>query len=514
MTGAQIIIALTMALYLVMTVGIGVAFSRRGSSSTSDFYLGGRKLGPLVTAMSAEASDMSSYLLMGLPGLAYIAGVAEVSFTIIGLAVGTYLNFLLVSKRLRIYSERLGSITVPDYFSRRYGDSRHVLSLIAALVIIIFFVPYTASGFKAVGTLFSSLFGWDYHVSMLIGAAVIIGYTVLGGFMAVSTTDLIQSIFMTIALIVIVLFGVNLAGGMGAVMENARTLPGYLNVTQGYNWSEGTAGSFGTLSIVSTLAWGLGYFGMPHILLRFMAIRNKDEIKVSRRIASIWALVSMGVAMLIGIIGYSVSVAGYIPMLGSSAESETIIVKLADVMSQYGVFFAIVAGIILAGILAATMSTADSQLLAAASSVSQDIAAEFMGIKLSERKALLLARLTVIGIALVGLALAWNPNSSVFRVVSFAWAGFGAAFGPVMLLSIFWKRSNRAGAIAGMITGGAMVFIWKYCLAPLGGAFAIYELLPAFIAALAVNVVVSLVTPAPDAAITRTYDEVAAECRR
>ena len=514
MTGAQIIIALTMALYLVMTVGIGVAFSRRGSSSTSDFYLGGRKLGPLVTAMSAEASDMSSYLLMGLPGLAYIAGVAEVSFTIIGLAVGTYLNFLLVSKRLRIYSERLGSITVPDYFSRRYGDSRHVLSLIAALVIIIFFVPYTASGFKAVGTLFSSLFGWDYHVSMLIGAAVIIGYTVLGGFMAVSTTDLIQSIFMTIALIVIVLFGVNLAGGMGAVMENARALPGYLNVTQGYNWSEGTAGSFGTLSIVSTLAWGLGYFGMPHILLRFMAIRNKDEIKVSRRIASIWALVSMGVAMLIGIIGYSVSVAGYIPMLGSSAESETIIVKLADVMSQYGAFFAIVAGIILAGILAATMSTADSQLLAAASSVSQDIAAEFMGIKLSERKALLLARLTVIGIALVGLALAWNPNSSVFRVVSFAWAGFGAAFGPVMLLSIFWKRSNRAGAIAGMITGGAMVFIWKYCLAPLGGAFAIYELLPAFIAALAVNVVVSLVTPAPDAAITRTYDEVSAECRR
>ena len=514
MTGAQIIIALTMALYLIMTVGIGVAFSRRGSSSTSDFYLGGRKLGPLVTAMSAEASDMSSYLLMGLPGLAYIAGVAEVSFTIIGLAVGTYLNFLLVSKRLRIYSERLGSITVPDYFSRRYGDSRHVLSLIAALVIIIFFVPYTASGFKAVGTLFSSLFGWDYHVSMLIGAAVIIGYTVLGGFMAVSTTDLIQSIFMTIALIVIVLFGVNLAGGMGAVMENARALPGYLNVTQGYNWSEGTAGSFGTLSIVSTLAWGLGYFGMPHILLRFMAIRNKDEIKVSRRIASIWALVSMGVAMLIGIIGYSVSVAGHIPMLGSSAESETIIVKLADVMSQYGVFFAIVAGIILAGILAATMSTADSQLLAAASSVSQDIAAEFMGIKLSERKALLLARLTVIGIALVGLALAWNPNSSVFRVVSFAWAGFGAAFGPVMLLSIFWKRSNRAGAIAGMITGGAMVFIWKYCLAPLGGAFAIYELLPAFIAALAVNVVVSLVTPAPDAAITRTYDEVSAECRR
>lgn len=514
MTGSQLIIALTMVLYLVMTIAVGVAFSRRSSASTSEFYLGGRRLGPLVTAMSAEASDMSSYLLMGLPGLAYIAGVAEVSWTIIGLAVGTYLNFLLVARRLRVYSERLGSITVPDYFSRRYGDERRVLSLIAALVIIIFFVPYTASGFKAVGTLFNSLFGWDYHVSMLIGAAVIIGYTVLGGFLAVSTTDLIQSIFMTAALVIVVFFGVNLAGGMDAVIANAKALPGYLNVTQGYNWASGTAGSFGGLSIVSTLAWGLGYFGMPHILLRFMAIRDESEIKVSRRIASVWAVVSMAVAMLIGIIGYSVSVAGAIPMLDTSALSETVIVRLADVMSSHGVFFAIVAGVILAGILAATMSTADSQLLAAASSVSQDIAVEFMGVKLSGRRSLLVARLTVAGIALVGLVLAWNPNSSVFRVVSFAWAGFGAAFGPVMLLSLFWRRSNRQGAMAGMIAGGAMVFIWKFTLAPLGGVFAIYELLPAFIAALAADVIVSLATRAPDASVTRLFDEVAGSGRR
>lgn len=507
MTGSQIIIALTMVLYLVMTIAVGVAFSRRSSASTSEFYLGGRRLGPLVTAMSAEASDMSSYLLMGLPGLAYIAGVAEVSWTIIGLAVGTYLNFLLVARRLRVYSAHLGSITVPDYFSRRYGDERRVLSLIAALVIIIFFVPYTASGFKAVGTLFNSLFGWDYHVSMFIGAAVIIGYTVLGGFLAVSTTDLIQSIFMTAALIIIVFFGVNLAGGMDAVIANAKALPGYLDVTKGYSWASGTAGSFGGLSIVSTLAWGLGYFGMPHILLRFMAIRDENEIKVSRRIASVWAVVSMAVAMLIGIIGYSVSVAGAIPMLGTSAESETVIVRLADVMSRHGAFFAIVAGVILAGILAATMSTADSQLLAAASSVSQDIAVEFMGIKLSGKRSLLVARLTVVGIALVGLVLAWNPNSSVFRVVSFAWAGFGAAFGPVMLLSLFWKRSNKQGAMAGMIAGGAMVFLWKFALAPLGGVFAIYELLPAFITALAADVIVSLATPAPDASVTRLFDE-------
>ena len=222
----------------------------------------------------------------------------------------------------------------------------------------------------------------------------------------------------------------------------------------------------------------------------------------------------MSIAMLIGIIGYSVSVAGGIPMLGSSMESETVIVKLADVMSSHGVFFAIIAGIIMAGILAATMSTADSQLLAAASSVSQDIAVEFLGVRLSGKKSLLVARLTVIGIALVGLLLAWNPNSSVFRVVSFAWAGFGAAFGPVMLLSLFWKRSNRAGATAGMITGGAMVFIWKYGLAPMGGAFAIYELLPAFIAALAADVIVSLLTPAPGADIVNLYDQVSALCRK
>ncbi|MGN0995461.1 MAG: sodium/proline symporter [Candidatus Ventricola sp.] len=514
MTGSQIVIALTMVLYLVMTIAIGVAFSRRSSTSTSEFYLGGRKLGPLVTAMSAEASDMSSYLLMGLPGLAYIAGVAEVSWTIIGLAVGTYLNFLLVARRLRVYSERLGSITVPDYFSRRYGDARHQLSVIAALVIIIFFVPYTASGFKAVGTLFNSLFGWDYHAAMLIGAAVIIGYTVLGGFLAVSTTDLIQSVFMTVALVVIVLFGVHLAGGMDNVIANARALPGYLSVTQGYDWASGAAGRFGALSIVSTLAWGLGYFGMPHILLRFMAIRNEGEIKVSRRIASVWAVVSMTIAMLIGVIGYSVSIAGAIPMLGTSAQSETVIVQLASVMSSHGFLFAVAAGIILAGILAATMSTADSQLLAAASSVSQDIAVEFLGIRLDEKKSLLVARLTVIGIALVALGLAWNPNSSVFRVVSFAWAGFGAAFGPVMLLSLFWKRSNRLGAMAGMIAGGAMVFLWKFALAPLGGVFAIYELLPAFVIALIANVAVSLATAAPDAAVAQTFDEVSRACRR
>ena len=508
MTSAQIIIIVTILLYLGAMLIIGAAFSKKSTSSSEDFYIGGRSLGPIVTAMSAEASDMSSYLLMGLPGLAYFAGVAEVGWTAIGLAVGTYLNWLIVARRLRRYSARIGAFTVPEFFATRYQDKKHLLSLAAALVIIIFFIPYTASGFKAVGTLFNSLFGVEYHIAMVFGAIIIITYTVLGGFLAVSTTDLVQSIFMTIALVVIVFFGISQAGGLGAVAENARQLPGYLSLTQGYDAASGTAGSFGFLPIVSTLAWGLGYFGMPHILLRFMAIREEKELTLSRRIASIWVVLSMAIAVFIGIIGYSVSVTGKIPMLGSSSESETIIIKLADLMSRHGFIFALMAGIILAGILAATMSTADSQLLAASSSVSQDLMQDFFGIKLSETATMITARATVVGIALVALILAWNPDSSVFRVVSFAWAGFGAAFGPAMLLALFDRRSTRQGALAGMIAGGAMIFIWKFAIAPMGGAWAIYELLPSFLIALVVNLVVSRLTPEPEKEVLSAYDEV------
>ena len=511
---SQFIIMATILIYLAAMIVIGFYFSRKGSGADANsFFLGGRKLGPLVTAMSAEASDMSSYLLMGLPGLAYLCGVAEVGWTVIGLAVGTYLNFLFVARKLRRYSANLGAITVPDYFSRRYHDEKHLLSLFAALVIVIFFVPYTASGFKAVGTLFNSLFGWDYHVSMIVGAAVIIGYTVLGGFLAVSTTDLIQSVFMTIALIVIVFFGISAAGGMDSVIANARSLPGYLNPAQGYDPASGSAGTFGVLSIFSTLAWGLGYFGMPHILLRFMAIRDENEVRVSRRIASVWVVLSMAVAILIGIIGLGVSATGAIPYLSTSSDSETIIIQLANLMSRSGFLFALMSGIILAGILAATMSTADSQLLAASSSVSHDLLQTFFGIRLTQKQSMMAARGTVIGIAIVGVILAWNPDSSVFRVVSFAWAGFGAAFGPAMLLSLFWKRSNLQGTLCGMIAGGLMVFIWKFGISKLGGVWTIYELLPAFLISLIVNILVSLATPAPDSKILSEFNAAAESSR-
>ncbi len=496
-------------LYLVIMLGVGFIFSKKNESAT-DFYLGGRKIGPLVTAMSAEASDMSSWLLMGLPGVAYLSGVCDAFWTALGLAIGTWFNWFFVARRLRRYSSNIDAITVPDFFSKRYHDNSKLLNLIAALVIIIFFIPYTASGFAACGKLFNSLFGVNYTIAMIASALVILCYTVMGGFSAVSTTDLIQSCVMTLALVVVLGFGINTAGGWSAVMANAQALPGYLSVTAMHNRGTGLADNYGFITIISTMAWGFGYFGMPHILLRFMAIKDEKKLVLSRRIASIWVVIAMSVAIIIGIVGYGMTQAGAVPFLEGSS-SETIIVKIAGLISQKGVFAAIVAGVILAGILAATMSTADSQMLAAASSVSQNIVQDFFKKKLTERQSLNVARLTILAISVIAILLAGDPNSSVFGIVSFAWAGFGGAFGAVMLCALFWKRSNMQGALAGMIAGGATVFIWKYMVRPLGGAWNIYELLPAFIVSLIAVIVVSLLTKKPDAAVEAEFEAAKAK---
>ena len=361
MTGAQITMLAAMAAYLFLMVGIGIKLSEK-NETMGDFYLGGRQLGPLVTAMSAEASDMSSYLLMGLPGLAYLSGTADVGWTVIGLAAGTYLNWLIVAKRLRRYTERTGSITLPEFFSNRWGDQRNVLTLIAAIWIIIFFVPYTASGFAACGKLFRSLFGMDYHAAMIISAIVIIFYTAMGGFLAASTTDFIQSIVMTLALAAILVFGFTQAGGVAAVLDNARSLPGYLSLRQTYDPVTGQALPYTLLTICSTLAWGLGYFGMPHILLRFMAIEDDSKLKLSRRVASVWVVISMAVAVLIGMVGLAMSKGGLIPVLEGSA-SETVIVQISNLLSSHGIAAALLAGVVLSGILASTMSTADCSVV-------------------------------------------------------------------------------------------------------------------------------------------------------
>ena len=357
---SEICIIVTIIVYLAAMLLVGFAYSKTNNDS-ADFYLGGRKMGPLVTAMSAEASDMSSWLLMGMPGLAYLSGIASPGWTAIGLALGTWLNWLIVARRLRRYSANLDAITVPQFLSLRFHDQRNLLNALGAVIIIVFFVPYTASGFAACGKLFHSLFGVDYMAAMLVSALVIVGYTILGGFRAVTTTDLIQSVVMSLALVAVLGYGIVVAGGWGAVVENAQSLSGYLTMTASHDAVTGGATSYSLLDIVSTMAWGLGYFGMPHILLRFMAIEDEKKLVLSRRIATVWVVIAMAASILIGMVGLGMTKAGALEFLSGST-SETLIVRVASLISQHGVLAAILAGLILAGILAATMSTADSQM--------------------------------------------------------------------------------------------------------------------------------------------------------
>lgn len=505
MTQQHILMLCAMGVYMLVMLLVGVWYARRNKTA-GDYYLGGRQLSPLVAAMSAEASDMSSWLLMGLPGLAYLSGVSEAAWTAIGLAVGTYINWLIVARRMRRYTVVANnSITIPDFFSNRFHDKSRLLMSASALIILIFFVPYTASGFAACGRLFGTIFGMDYLPAMLVSALVLVLYTAIGGFLAASFTDLIQSILMSLALVVVLVFGVTTAGGFGAVVENANSMPGFLDIFQNHLPASNTAEPYGILAIVSTLAWGLGYFGMPHILLRFMAINDEKKLKLSRRIASVWVVISLFAAILIGVVGAAALKGEF----ATSAEAETIFIRIAEMIGRNGVFPALFAGVILAGILAATMSTADSQLLVASSSVSQNFYKGLIRKNASDREVMWVSRLTIIVIALIAAVIALDPNSSIFEIVSFAWAGFGAAFGPLVLFSLFWKRTTMPGALAGMLCGGAMVFIWKFLLNPLGGLWSIYELLPAFVLSCVVTVVVSLLTKKPSPEIEAEFDLVA-----
>ncbi len=504
----NILLIATIIVYMMFMLGVGVVFSRR-NKSTDDYYLGGRKLGPFVTAMSAEASDMSSWLLMGLPGVALATGLADAFWTAVGLAIGTYLNWLIVARRLRIYTEVNNSATIPDFFSNRFRDKSGMILAISAVVIIVFFVPYTGSGFAAIAKLFNSLFGVDYHVALVVGALVVVFYTALGGFLAASTTDFVQSIVMTLALIVVVGFGINTANGIAPIIDNVKELPGYFSLTSTYDAVTNSAKDYGFIKILSMMAWGLGYFGMPHVLLRFMAINDDKKLKLSRRIASVWVVISMAVAIFIGVIGYT-----FVRVKGIDlADSERIIIEVSKVIGGTNWIGAIVAGLIVSGILAATMSTADSQLLAAASSMSENIVHRFIAKNMSEKTSMIVARATVLVISLVSFVFAWNPGSKVFDIVSFAWAGFGAAFGPVMLCALFWKRTTKAGVLAGMLAGGVTAIVWCYVLKPFGAAHGIgllniYELLPAFIVGLAAIIIVSLLTKAPEKEITDEFEQV------
>ncbi len=507
----QILIA--MILYMAAVIVIGLVYAKRANKNSEAYFLGGRSLGPWVTAMSAEASDMSGWLLMGLPGVAYWCGLADAFWTALGLAVGTYLNWLIVSKRLRRYSVRANNaITLPEFFSNRFREKNKAIMLIAASFILIFFTVYAASCFVTCGKLFSTLFGMPYQLMLILGAVFVLVYTILGGFLAESASDFMQSIVMIVALSVIVIVGVIKTGGFGAVIDNANNIPGFLEFfglatpTVGADGQQivesgkplfGEASNYGLISVCSMMAWGLGYFGMPQVLLRFMAIRKESELKTSRRIAMVWVAISLAVAVFIGIIGRQIFPVAHL----TKSAAENIFITMSRSFLP-----PILAGFVMAGILAATISSSDSYLLIAASAFSKNI---FQGIfkrSATDKQVMWVSRITLLVLALIGIVIALDEKSVIFEIVSFAWAGFGATFGPLMLFSLFWKRINKPGAIAGMISGGAMVFFWKLVLSELGGVFAIYELLPAFIFSSICIVVVSLLTKAPSKEIEEDFE--------
>ena len=515
MDGSTLQILIAMVLYMSIVIAIGLAYAKKANQNSENYFLGGRSLGPWVTAMSAEASDMSGWLLMGLPGVAYWCGLADAAWTAIGLAIGTYFNWLIVSKRLRRYSVRANNaITLPDFFSNRFREDKKVIMTLSAAFILIFFTVYASSCFVTCGKLFSTLFGLPYVWMMILGAIFVLVYTILGGFLAESASDFMQAIVMVVSLTVIVVIGVVNAGGFGAVIDNAQSIPGFLEffglATPSLNEAGeqivnagvpvfGEAANYSLLSVCSMLAWGLGYFGMPQVLLRFMAIRKEEELKLSRRIAIIWVVISLAVAVFIGIVGRTLYPTAHL----TASSAENIFITLATSSLP-----AILAGFVMAGILAATISSSDSYLLIAASAFAKNI---FQGVckkKATDKEVMTVTRITLLVIALIGMVIAMDENSVIFRIVSFAWAGFGATFGPIMLFSLFWKRTNRAGAIAGMVGGAVMVFVWKLGISHLGGVFAIYELLPAFIFSSVCIVVVSLVTAPPSKEIQEDFDAV------
>ncbi|MBQ8322136.1 MAG: sodium/proline symporter PutP [Clostridia bacterium] len=510
MTSEQIQYLISMVVYMSIVIGIGVYYYKRANQSSENYFLGGRSFGPWVTAMSAEASDMSGWLLMGLPGVAYWCGLADATWTAIGLAVGTYFNWLIVSKRLRRYSVRANnSITLPEFFSNRFREGNNrVIMTISAIFILVFFTVYASSCLVTCGKLFSTLFGAPYWAMILVGALFVVAYTIIGGFLAESASDFMQSIVMIGALTIIVGVSIFHAGGFGSVIENAASIPGFLDffgiANPGVNeagdavvWGE--AQPYGALSIFSMLAWGLGYFGMPQVLLRFMAIRKEEKLKTSRRIAMVWVVISLAVAVFIGIVGRQLFPNEFL----SNAAAEGIFIKLSTSFLP-----PLIAGLVMAGILAATISSSDSYLLIAASSVSKNIFQGLIKKDATDKQVMWVSRITLISIAIIAALIALDENSIIFKIVSFAWAGFGATFGPLILFSLFWKRTTRAGAIAGMLGGAGMVFLWKLVIARAGGVFAIYELLPAFIFSSLLIFVVSLLTKKPSAEIEEDFDAV------
>ncbi len=474
-------IFMVIAIYMIIMIGIGFYYARR-NATVSDYVLGGRSLNPWVTALSAQASDMSGWLLTGLPGLAYLslAGFKEASWTAIGLAIGTFLNWVFVARRLRSFTEiSQNSLTLPDYLQNRFRDKSSILKTATAVASIVFFLIYTSSMFVAGAKLFSTIFPVTYTQGLVIGSLIIISYTFLGGFLAVCTTDTIQGMLMFFALMFVPLAIVSAVGGSGTIL--AQTDPA--------NWQllPNGDGSVTWLLIASSMAWGLGYFGQPHILVRFMAVGKPKDIKPATIVAMVWVILTLFAAVMIGPLSHL-----YLAEPLAEGQHETVFMVLINTM-----FGPILTGVFLSAILAAIMSTAASQLLVASSALSNDIYKGLFRKKASEKEVMFISRAAVLLISFTALFMGMDPNSSIFGIVSYAWAGLGASFGPAVLMSLYWKRMTRNGAIAGVITGAVSTILFNWLKTNVGGIFSVYELLPAFILAIAAIVIFSLLDKEP-----------------
>lgn len=505
-------VLLAFAIYMLGMLIIGAASAKKNKNA-DDYFLGGRNLGGWVAALSAQASDMSGWLLMGLPGCIYAFG-ANQAWIAIGLFIGTVLNWMFVSGRLRRYTIKAdNAMTIPEYLSNRFRDSKNILKAISAIVILIFFLVYTASAFSAGGKLFASVTGMGYHKALALGAVVILIYTFLGGFLAVCTTDFVQGTMMLIGILTVPIVAVMVMGA-GNIIPNLIDSGLEVSAKDFLNIFTENGKPISAASIASQLAWGLGYCGMPHILVRFMAVRDEKELAKSRKIAIVWVLLSLAVACIIGVIGRAYLFPTVLSTEGS--QHENVYIEMIKKLFMEDINLPFIGGLLLCGILAAIMSTADSQLLVSSSSVAKDL---FKGVffkKLTDTQVLVVGRITVLAVAVIAFIIAWNPDSSIMLLVSDAWAGLGSAFGPTIIMSLYWKRTNMAGAAAGMISGGLTVIIWDYIkfismdgeLVTLGTYTGIYSLLVGFFVSLLFIVIFTLLTPRVGEDVVKEFEDV------
>jgi len=484
---------ISLGIYFIAMLAIGLYAYRKSTSDVAGYMLGGRNLSPSVAALSAGASDMSGWMMMGLPGAMYITGFSSMSIDV-GLVIGAFLNYVIVAPRLRTYTEIANdSITLPDFFENRFADNSHLLRFVSSLVIIVFFTLYTSSGVVAGGKLFESSFGLNYEAGLYITAGVVVLYTLIGGFLAVSLTDFVQGCIMVIALVLVPTVVLSDLGGINVMNTAVNEInPKLLNMFNGVS----------ALGIISAMAWGLGYFGQPHIIVRFMAIRSIDDLPTARRIGMSWMIISVCGAMATGFAGIA-----YFAKTGITLDDpETIFIVLSQIL-----FHPLIAGFLLAAILAAIMSTISSQLLVTSSSLTGDFYKAFLNKEAKDKELVFVGRISVVIVALVAVFLAYDRDSSILNLVSNAWAGFGASFGPLVILSLYWKKMNRNGALAGLITGAVTVLVWIY--APItiaGGSLSglVYEIVPGFILSTLAIILVSKATHQPQSAVEATFDEM------